>query len=115
MSNESTPPFKEVYALIWKANEPDGVFNPQEFQDRIPRLMEWLKSIYKKGKLVACGGGGFENHSGGLTLISADSIEDAVEISNGSPMNEIGKTEIMIWDVFYGELNETKQVQKLES
>ena len=111
---EQENPFKVVYALIWKSHEPDEVFNPQDFDERIPRLMLWLKDIHKKGKLVACGGGGFENHTGGLTLITADNIQDAIEISNGSPMNEIGETEILMWDVFYGNLEEKSQILKLQ-
>jgi len=110
---EQENPFKVVYALIWKSNEPDEIFNPQEFEDRIPRLMLWLKDIHKQGKLVACGGGGFENHSGGLTLITADNIEEAIAISEGSPMNEIGETEILMWDVFYGALDEKNRIDKL--
>jgi hypothetical protein len=31
----------------------------------------------------------------------AKDIYEALELSKGSPMNEIGKTEIMIWDVYY--------------
>lgn len=50
------------------------------------------------------GGGGFENHAAGLTLITADSVAEAAELSNGTPMNEIGTTEIMIWDVYYANL-----------
>ncbi|MBS1492178.1 MAG: hypothetical protein JST55_01630 [Bacteroidetes bacterium] len=111
---EENSPFKVVYALIWKSHEPDEIFNPQEFDERIPRLMLWLKEIHSKGKLVACGGGGFENHTGGLTLITADNIEDAIAISEGSPMNEIGGTEILMWDVFYGNLNEKSQIGKLK-
>lgn len=112
---EQEIPFKVVYALIWKSHEPDEIFNPQEFDDRIPRLMAWLKDVHKKGKLVACGGGGFENHTGGLTLITADNIEEAIEISEGSPMNEIGTTEILMWDVFYGDLNEKERVSTFQS
>lgn len=111
---EEQRPFKVVYALIWKSHETDDTFNPQEFDDRIPRLMLWLKEIFAKGKLVACGGGGFENHTGGLTLITADNIEDALAISAGSPMNEIGDTEVLMWDVFYGNLDEKNQTAKLE-
>lgn len=64
-------PFREIYALIWKASESDDTFNGKEFEDRIPRLMVWLKELHSAGKLAACGGGGFENHAGGLTLINA--------------------------------------------
>ena len=67
--------------------------------------MEWLKDLKSRDKLVACGGGGFQNYAGGLTLIKAESIKEATELSNGTPMNEIGTTEIMIWDVYYGNLD----------
>ncbi|HEX2788484.1 MAG TPA: YciI family protein [Ignavibacteria bacterium] len=113
MSQEN--PFRVVYALIWKSNKPDDEFDSTEFECRIPRLMEWLKDLKKKGKLVACGGGGFENHAGGLTLINADSIEEAQQLSNGTPMNEIGTTEIMVWDVYYADISEKKQEKTLES
>ena len=76
--------------------------------------MEWLKELYSKGKLVGCGGGGFESHAAGLTLINADSIDEARELSKGSPMNEIGTTEIMIWDVFYADLVERSREEKLK-
>lgn len=105
---------KSIYALIWKANETDDKFDQKGFESRIPRLMVWLKELYSKGRLVGCGGGGFENHAGGLTLINAESIEEAKELSKGSPMNEIGKTEIMIWDVFYADIAEKNNVGKLQ-
>jgi len=66
------------------------------------------KSLKAGGHLVACGGGGFENHAGGLTLVRAKDIDEAMKMSAGSPMNEIGTTEILFWDVFYGDLNEKK-------
>ncbi|QQS67636.1 MAG: hypothetical protein IPP08_05585 [Chlorobiota bacterium] len=88
-----------VYALIWRT--PDETFKQEEFDIRIPRLMEWLKYLKSNGHLLACGGGGFETESGGLTIISADSLEHAEKLSSMSPMNEIGKTEIFIWDTFY--------------
>ena len=111
---QAQKPFREIYALIWKANEPDETFDNEEFQSRIPRLMEWLKELYGKGKLAGCGGGGFEDHAGGLTLLNADSIEEAMELSKGSPMNDIGTTEIMIWDVFYANLSEVEREVKLK-
>lgn len=110
---ENTNKLREIYALIWKSNEPDSTFKQEEFESRIPRLMVWLKDLKQKGKLIACGGGAFENNAGGLTLINAGSIDEAIEISAGTPMNEIGKTEIMIWDVYYGNLVELKQEEKL--
>lgn len=106
-------PFREVYALIWKTNEADDTFDPKEFESRIPRLMEWLKELHSNGKLAACGGGGFENHAGGLTLLNAANIDEARELSKGSPMNEIGTTEIFVWDLFYANLVELKQAGKL--
>ncbi len=106
--------FREIYALIWKASEPDILFKQDEFESRIPRLMVWLKELYSKGKLAACGGGGFADHAGGLTLVNAENIEEAIELSKGSPMNEIGETEIMVCDVFYADLVELKQANKLK-
>jgi len=104
---------KEVYACIWRASEPDETFNPEEFQTRIPRLMEWLRMLKADGHLIGCGGGGFETHSGGLTLITAESIEEAQKLSAGTPMNEIGTTEIMVWDVFYADLSILKNAERL--
>ena len=107
-------PFREIYALIWRADKPDETFNPEEFESRIPRLMLWLKELYSKGNLAGCGGGGFEDRAGGLTLINAANIDEAKRLSAGSPMNEIGTTEIMVWDVFYAELSELNQADKLK-
>lgn len=112
MTEQNT--FREVYALIWKANQPDEIFDAGEFESRIPRLMKWLKELHSNGKLAACGGGGFEKHAGGLTLINALNIEEAKKLAEGSPMNEIGTTEIMVWDLFYADLVELKQIDKLK-
>lgn len=97
--NNSLP---TVYALIWRSAQRDEEFNQDEFNNRIPRMMVWLHDLYKAGKLVACGGGGFESYAGGLTLVRADTIEEALDIRGQSPMNEIGTTELLVWDVFYG-------------
>lgn len=111
-SFDNDPNFRPViYGLIWKASE----MGPQvmaQFEERIPRLMTWLKELKTTGALVACGGGSFESSeglSGGLTLIRATSFDHARMLSTGSPMNEIGKTEIMIWDLFYGDLQENTE------
>lgn len=104
----------DIYAFIWKASEPDETFIQDEFTNRVPRLMEWLKKLKADNRLIACGGGGFENHSGGLTLVLADSPEHASELSNGSPMNEIGHTDIMFWDVYYGNLVQLSNESKLD-
>ncbi len=107
--SESPPPrgsaLPTVYALIWRASKPDEAFDPKEFQARIPRLMAWLSSLHARGVLVACGGGGFATHSGGLTLIRAGSPEEATQIAAQSPMNEIGKTDLLVWDVYYASLD----------
>lgn len=113
-TNQSSDRLPEVYALIWRAGRPDGEFDTSEFEGRIPRLMEWLRYLYANGHLVACGGGGFENQMGGLTLIRAENVEHAMDLSAGSPMNEIGTTEVMIWDVYYGDLDEKRTVARLE-
>jgi len=106
-------PSREVYALIWRSNEPAGRIQ-EEFDERVPRLMDWLKNLYTEGRLVGCGCGEFETHAGGLTLINASGFDEAKELSKGSPMNEIGKTEIMVWDVFYGDLVENKMIGQLK-
>ncbi|MEP7218485.1 MAG: hypothetical protein ABI876_06190 [Bacteroidota bacterium] len=119
MSESDIPPehpgdrLRSVYAFIWKASEPDGTFSQEEFQIRIPRLMVWLRELKSSGKLLGCGGGAFEQYAGGLTLVAAESDEEALELSAGSPMNEIGTTEIMIWDVFYANLAETRHEGRL--
>lgn len=94
-----------VYALIWRSTETDATFDAAEFHARIPRLMEWLHGLQRRGLLVACGGGGFAEHAGGLTLVRAESPEQALEIAAGSPMNEIGATELLVWDVYYADLS----------
>ena len=94
-----------IYACLWRAHETDDTFNNEAFTSRIPRLMDWLRDLHAKGVLVGCGGGGYENHAGGLTLIKAKTATEAEEYSSGSPMNEIGSTEIFEWHVYYADLN----------
>jgi len=103
---------KTIYALIWRC--PDETFSQDEFNTRIPRLMEWLRTLHASGNLLGCGGGGFETATGGLTLIQADSIEHATELASGTPMNEIGTTEVFIWDVFYANLVHQDNLSKLQ-
>lgn len=102
-----------LYALIWRAHEPDETFRQAEFEARIPRLMEWLRGLKAGGHLVSCGGGGFEHHAGGLTVIRAESIEQAMALSAGTPMNEIGHTEVFVWDVYYSDLVERENEANL--
>jgi uncharacterized protein YciI len=100
---------KEIYALLFHQTGTD-----EEFVSRIPRLMTWLRELYAGGHLVACGGGGWQNDTGGgLTLITAETPERAEELAAGTPMNEIGHTEIMLWDCFYGDLSHLENVAKL--
>lgn len=105
---------KTIYALIWRSFESDETFDQETFQTRIPQLMVWLQSLHRDGYLIACGGGGFEFHSGGLTLITADSPEHALLLSSGNPMNEIGHTEVLVWDVFYADLQHTDNLSRLQ-
>ena len=102
----------DISALIWRADLDDEEFDPAEFEARVPQLMDWLADLSEKGHLVACGGGGFENQAGGLTLIRASSPEEALDLSDGSPMNEIGTTEVMFWDVYYADLQEFRNVDR---
>ncbi len=122
MSTEQTPdqqtvpaPFPIVYALIWRATESDATFKQEEFEARLPRLMTWLRELYAGGHLVGCGGGGFENHAGGLTLIRAADHEEAQRLSAGSPMNEIGHTDVFLWDVYYADLAVTEREERLKA
>jgi len=94
-----------VYALIWRSHATDDVFDPAEFQARIPAVMAWLRALQAAGQLVACGGGGFEKHSGGLTLVRAEDPEAALRIAAAHPLNDIGDTEVLVWDVYYGALD----------
>ena len=99
---------KEVYAFIWRTNAPQ-----EEFERRIPALMEWLRGLHANGKLLACGGGGFEIDNGGLTLLTVSGLEEAQEIMSTYPMNDIGTIELFIWDVFYSDLVVKENEHKL--
>lgn len=99
-----------LFACVWRAKD-TGQASSDGFQERIPRLMTWLKSLRKSGNLVACGGGAYgrgldSDYSGGLTIIRAQSFDEAIVLSNGTPMNEIGSTTVLLWDIFYGDLTE---------
>src|SRR5437764_8334789 len=102
---------KEIYACLFHLTGTD-----EEFQSRIPRLMVWLRELYAGGHLIGCGGGGWSNDTGaGLTLITASSPEEAERLAAGQPMNEIGYTEIMLWDCFYGNLSKLDNEERLQS
>jgi uncharacterized protein YciI len=100
-SASSKPQPKAIFALVWHQSGSD-----EEFQQRIPRLMVWLKELHAKGHLVGCGGGEWKDSIGaGLTLITASSRAEAEKFASGTPMNEIGHTDIMEWECFYGKLS----------
>ncbi len=86
-----------VYAFIWKSSAAQ-----EEFERRVPGLMKWLEDLHQKGCLRGCGGWVDEN--GGLTLIEANSKEEAQRINDTFPLNDIGTTEIFAWDIFYADL-----------
>jgi len=101
---------KSIFALVWRSNAAQ-----EEFESRIPRLMEWLRDLKERNILLGCGGGGWENDMmGGLTLLDVQTPEEAVAISKTHPMNEIGKTEIFLWDVFWANLVENSNEAKLK-
>lgn len=102
MTDDRLPTY---YACIWRATNPDETFDPAEFQARLPRLRVWLQDLLARGKLVACGAGGFDTHSGGLTILRADTVDEALALAAGSPMNEIGKTDVLVWDVYFADLS----------
>ena len=89
---------KIVYALIYRQEKGAG----PEFEQRIPRLMAWLRDLKTQGKLRGCGG--WEDAPGGLTLVEAANREEAERIAAADPMAEIGRHEIFEWGVFYGDL-----------
>ena len=94
-----------LYALIWRSTATDDEADPADFEARVPAVMAWLRDLHARGVLVACGGGGFENHSGGLTLVRCDTVEDALAIAESQPLNDIGSTEVLVWDVYYASLD----------
>lgn len=101
----------EIYALLFHQTG-----TSEEFAARIPRLMTWLRELHASGHLVACGGGGWSNDTGGgLTLITAETPEEAERIAAGTPMNEIGHTDILLWDCFYADLQHFGNRAKLEA
>lgn len=104
----------DTYALIWKAHETDEKFDQHAFNERMPALFDWLKQLKRESKLLACGGGGFEFHPGGLTIILAESPEEAQLYANQSPLSDLGTTEIFFWGLYFADLSETKQAIKLE-
>lgn len=100
-----------LYALIWRT--PDANFKQEEFDKRIPNLMNWLRLLKSENKLIACGGGGFETESAGLTIIRADDIQDAIRLAEQNPMNDIGRTEVMVWDNYFADFQNLTNIKNL--
>ena len=92
-----------VYAIVWRFTEPS-----ERFQALVPRIMEWLKDLRRRGILVACGGGGFAEADGGLTLIRAASAEEASAEMAKSPQAAFGTQELFQWDVYFADLSVPK-------
>jgi uncharacterized protein YciI len=84
---------RTVYALLWKSTSSQA-----EFEAALPRLMEWLRELKKDGRLLGCGG--FANEDGGLTLIDAQSLEQARAVAAASPQSTLGATTIFEWEVY---------------
>ncbi len=100
---------QDTYACIWRASEPDENYKETEFAVRLPRIMAWLRDLYAKEKLVACGGGSFDTRPGALIIIRAASPEEARALADASPLNEIGSTELLEWGIYYANLVETSR------
>ena len=94
----------DIYALIWRSNTNDEEFDQEAFNARMPALFTWLQNLKSQSTLLACGGGGFEQSPGGLTIIYAESPEEAMTIARQSPLSDMGKTEIMFWGVFHADM-----------
>lgn len=90
---------KIVYALILRRTATD-----EEFGARIPAIMDWLRDLRRRGKLLGCGGGGAETWNGGLTLIEAATPEEAIEEARRSPQASLGTTEVFEWEVYFADL-----------
>jgi len=90
---------KTIYACIWESNA-----SQEEFDKRVPRVMAWLNDLKQSGKLRGCGGCQ-DDLVGGLTLIEAESIEEVKKMNRTYPLNEIGKTKIVPWDVYHCDLS----------
>jgi uncharacterized protein YciI len=94
----------DIYALIWRAHANDDEFDQQAFNERMPALFDWLRELKSQSRLLACGGGGFATSSGGLTIIKAESPEEAQEIASQSPLADMGNTELLFWGVFHANM-----------
>jgi uncharacterized protein YciI len=92
-----------VYAIVWRFTEPAA-----RFEALIPQIMEWIKDLRRRGILVACGGGGFAEADGGLTLLRAASAAEAAAEMAKSPQTAFGTQELFQWDVYFADLSVPK-------
>ncbi|HEX8692705.1 MAG TPA: YciI family protein [Longimicrobium sp.] len=84
---------KTVYALIWTLTS-----TPEEFDARVPALLEWLRALKREGRLLGCGA--WSSGDGGLTLVEAETLEEAEQINAANPLSPLGRTEIRAWEVY---------------
>ena len=74
-------------------------------EDRIkehrPKHKEYLIGLRDSGKLLLAGR--FSDNSGGLIILRASSMEEAIEISKKDPYvsNRLQKSEIIAWQLLY--------------
>jgi uncharacterized protein YciI len=90
---------KTIYALLWKMNVPQT-----QFEAHIPAIMDWLRELKRRGKLLGCGGAGGASWDGGLTLIEAADAKEAIAEASRSPQAAIGTTEVVEWEVYFANL-----------
>jgi uncharacterized protein YciI len=91
---------RTVYAFTWTLTG-----TQEEFEERVPALLEWLTSLRRAGKLCACGS--WADSTGGLTVLVANSEDEARRLHEGNPLNLIGTTALHEWEVFFANLVES--------
>ncbi len=113
---------KNFMMLFHSEPNPDFSPTPDQIQDEIKAWQDWMEGIGAQGKLKNPGEAlGFEGKTmhtdgsitdgpyaevkeivGGFMIVSADSIEEAIQLSNGCPaLSNGGKVEvrdIMVFD-----------------
>jgi len=87
-----------IYALVWKSTG-----TRDEFESRIPLLLEWLRDLRESGRLCACGE--WDDDAGALTVVDVPGLADAQELVARYPLDEIGETKIHRWDVLFADLH----------
>jgi uncharacterized protein YciI len=98
------PSMTNVYAILWRYTEP-----AEKFGALVPSIMAWLKDLRRRGILVACGGGGFADADGGLTIIRAAGPEEAAAEMARCPQTAFGTMELFEWGVYFADLSVPKE------